>query len=160
MADLMRRGKHARPAGSDPRDLRRGVGLETTAFGGPLTAWKLADVCFDVAARAKERRLASRLRSLADVRELFTPAYQRKHAMPVRRDVQRLDLLGRRVAVPPTALLNASWTANPTTGERLRETLLLLGAGPSLASAILERTGETSHSRVAQRGDPWVQPGA
>jgi hypothetical protein len=109
-----------------------------------VPSWRLADVRFDAAASSKERKLACRLRSLTQAWDLLGPAYQHKHATRLRRDVQRLDLLHRRVAVPPTAHLDACWRASQASDDRLRETLLLLGAEASLASAIVERAGGRS----------------
>lgn len=105
-------------------------------------SWRLADVRFDAAASFKERRLASRVRSLARTWELLGMAYQDKHAILLRRDIQRLELLHRHIAVPPTAFLDACWRPDSESCERIREILLFVGAEARLSSAITERLRE------------------
>jgi hypothetical protein len=53
--------------------------------------------------------------------EQFAPPYQEKHHRLIRRNLQRLWLLGAGRAVPPTRLLDDAWKRQPDKRERWLE---------------------------------------
>lgn len=131
----------------DPRALEGGGWLggdlagHVAAYGVWLHGacpWQRGDVRFDAAASRKEERIARKIQSLGRVWEHLGPSYREKHATLVRREVQRLALLGRGAAVPPTAHLDLAWLDDGVAPERLREALALLEVAPWLAEALVE----------------------
>lgn len=116
------------------RDLAGHVAAHGCWLGGEVR-WDLDAIDFPQAARRKEARLARCLRSLALSWDLLGPPYQRKHAMLVRRDVQRCLLLQRGLPVPPSAELDQRW-AEEASFTWFLEALRGLGAAPGLAIAL------------------------
>ncbi|HSO00213.1 MAG TPA: nucleotidyltransferase domain-containing protein [Candidatus Nanopelagicales bacterium] len=99
-------------------------------------AWRIEDVSFSLAARRKEQRIARRIASIAQVWELWRAHYRQKHALRLRRDVQRLALLRAGIPIPPTAALDSAWDAQPASMQQLEATLHALGADRDLAREI------------------------
>ncbi len=109
--------------------------------------WRLEDVSFTLAARRKEERIARRIGSIAQIWELWRAPYRQKHAVRLRRDVQRLHLLLQRIPIPPTAVLDAAWLAQPASQE-LEATLCALRADRDLARELVELFVPTEMSAV------------
>ena len=63
------------------------------------------------AASAKARRIQDAARTLTRVWSRFSPPYQRKHWVRLRRELQRHALLRQERAIVPTAWLDADWSA-------------------------------------------------
>lgn len=108
---------------------RHGVWLEGEC------PWRETDARFDVAAQRKREGIERTLRSLSSAWGLLGRRYRERHIERVRRDVQRLALLQRSVAVPPTACLVA---AAGESREILGEMLAGYGA---MAGEFLEAEG-------------------
>ncbi len=96
--------------------------------------WTANVKCGVAAAERKARRIALRLAALERGWRLLPPAYQCKHRMLVRRDLQRHALLSLGEPVPPSPVLDEAWRAcaNPR-GELMR-----LGQEAALCSAFFE----------------------
>lgn len=97
--------------------------------------WDLGAVSFPAAARVKESRVARSVVALARAWDLLGPEYRVKHVTLLRRDVQRWRLLQRGFPIPPSAVLDAAWDAEPR-GRWLADTLLGMNAPPELARSI------------------------
>jgi hypothetical protein len=70
--------------------------------------WNALQVRFDLAARRKAARLARKVVSLERSWSLLGERHRVKHMTQIRRDLQRLGMLERERAVPPTAYLDAT----------------------------------------------------
>lgn len=114
----------------------------------------ISDVVHDEhAAARKARRVASRLDALERTWDLLGPAYQRKHLLLLRRDLQRHGLLSLGKAVPPSALLDDTWKSYADPRDELRR----LAGGARVLSPFFDRL--TAHlsdlgSRVGARCAP------
>lgn len=73
--------------------------------------WISSVVHGERAATRKAQRVASKLVALERAWDALGPAYQRRHLLLLRRDLQRHGLLSRGEPVPPTALLDDAWRA-------------------------------------------------
>jgi hypothetical protein len=109
--------------------------------------WRSADIRFDLAAKRKEQQVVRRVRSVGRVWELLGPAYRDKHAVLLRREVQRLELLGRSVPVPPTMRLDLDWSGGASDLDRLSKELAWFGADPLLAKSIARHAGGAEDGR-------------
>jgi predicted nucleotidyltransferase len=61
------------------------------------------------AAKQKERRLVSLVRSVKHSWSQLHPAFQFKYCLSIRRELQRLLLLRTAIPIPPTPVLDAEW---------------------------------------------------
>ncbi len=104
-------------------------------------SWGGHDLRFERAVERKIERLSRRIVAINQVWEGLRPAYRRKHALLVRRDVQRLDRLLSTEPVPPTAELDRAWQGTDKDKESFASSLMRLGAEPSIAAQV---TGLTS----------------
>lgn len=106
--------------------------------------WVAGVVHDECAAAHKARRVASKLDALERTWDLLGPAYQRKHLLLLRRDLQRHALLSLGEAVPPSALLDAAWKACADPQDEVRR----LARGARALSPFFERIA----SHLAGRG--------
>lgn len=95
----------------------------------------------DAAAERKAARIARKLASVSRVWHLLGPAYRRRDAELLRRDVQRFDGLRKGVAVPPTALLDAAWDGSDESRAWLCGHLTHLGGASGLVDELAELAG-------------------
>lgn len=109
--------------------------------------WDLGSVDFAKAALRKEARLVRSLRALVRAWDLLRREYQAKHAILIRRDVQRCTLLQRGLPIPPSAMLDALWIED-IHRDWFANALLALNAQPHLAQAL---------SVCAEEGNPPIQ---
>ncbi len=65
------------------------------------------------AAERKRQLIAARSRALRRLWDSLLPVYRQKHTLKLRRDLQRLQFLEKGLPVPPTAMLDQAWEANP-----------------------------------------------
>src|SRR5713101_294620 len=78
--------------------------------------------------RISDRAIARKQRRVASVAENATrrwsrlhPVFHTKYVVTIRRELQRLDLLLDRVAVPPTPTLDSMWSAGQVSSAHLLE---------------------------------------
>lgn len=75
------------------------------------------------AIREKRRRVEAFMRHLPDSWSRLDEAFRAKYSIKIRREAQRLLLLSRRVPVPPTRMLDTSWSDFSTSPHELPELL-------------------------------------
>lgn len=75
------------------------------------------------AIREKRRRLEAFMRYLPDAWSRLDEGFRVKYSIKVRREAQRLLLLSRRVPVPPTRMLDTSWSDFSASQDELHELL-------------------------------------
>jgi predicted nucleotidyltransferase len=78
------------------------------ALGGTPEWFSTAAISRDAVGK-KKRRVNAYLRSLQKAWPVLTPEIRRRYEIKVRREVQRLSLLTRNLAVPPTKLLDIAF---------------------------------------------------
>jgi nucleotidyltransferase-like protein len=88
----------------------------------------------DRAITRKQQRIVSVSDNAARRWSRLHPIFQMKYAVTIRRELQRLDLLLNRVAIPPTPILDSIWLANRGSTSRLVALARELGQLPSFAS--------------------------
>jgi hypothetical protein len=71
----------------------------------------------------KRRRVEAFMRHLPDSWPRLDEGFRLKYSIKVRREAQRLLLLSRRVPVPPTKMLDASWRDFSASQDELHELL-------------------------------------
>jgi len=74
-------------------------------------------------ARAKRARLESYATALSRRWDRLNEPFRQKYAIKLRRETQRLILLGRGTAVPPTATLDRAWDSDPLTYDETSSAL-------------------------------------
>jgi predicted nucleotidyltransferase len=96
-----------------------GVWIKGTA------SWKYEVRIGAKAVDEKRRRVSAFMRSLQKSWLQLEECFRVKYSVKLRRETQRLILLERNVAVPPTRILDAAWASVSSTpydvGERLRQ---------------------------------------
>lgn len=102
--------------------------------GEPM--WGRDALDFAEAARRKEATLARKLRALERAFPLLATDYRTKHALSIRRHVQRLSLLEARMPVPPSRTLDEQWQSEPQC-DRIVVRLRDLGASSDLARSLM-----------------------
>ena len=70
---------------------------------------------------AKQRRIAAFLRALPARWENFDDSFRQKYTTKLRREPQRLLLLARGIAIPPTRVLDESWSTFSIANREVEE---------------------------------------
>jgi hypothetical protein len=104
-------------------------------------AWTGAVAISPEAVDRKGRRVVRRLAALERAWPLLAPSHRRSRLTLLRRDLQRHALLAAGRVVPPTALLDAAWSARDDTGDALLALAEDAGLGLSFLRGAVEAIG-------------------
>lgn len=90
-------------------------------------SWKSMAMIGSQAVQYKKDRVRKYLTSLPSVWGRLQPSFREKYLIKVRRETQRLLLLEKQLAIPPTLVIDDHWTANGGTYEEVLERIVHFG---------------------------------
>ena len=108
----------------------------------------------------KRALICSRGRKLLEEFEELSPDYQAKHAVKLRRDVQRLALMKMGEAVPASPQLDLEWLARKESEQFVGKILHSIGEDHLLTPPLMEQIGrfrKLQDWRVAESAKLWKQ---
>jgi hypothetical protein len=114
-------------------------------------AWRASTFVSECSVARKTRRIQMHLAGMDSVWASLTAPYRSSMFTSLRHEAQRLEILGRREAVPPKAILEQSWAKDRIERTNVQRRLLGLfsrGAGVSLTEPFAEELLTWIHELV------------
>jgi predicted nucleotidyltransferase len=119
---------------------------------GGRADWKDAVRLAGLAVSQKERRLVALVDGLWAHWSRLHPDFRRKYLTTIRRETQRLKVLGEGIAVPPTPVLDRNWNAECADSEQWVRCLRDIKIGNAAARDRILRTTDLIYRRAVLCG--------
>jgi predicted nucleotidyltransferase len=104
--------------------------------------WKAAVRLDEAAMSRKERRVVALVNGLWAYWDRIHPEFRRKYLTTIRREVQRLELLRKGVAIPPSPILDSKWKNEQGVADSWTGFFRTIKAGSSETRDRLLRTSD------------------